>query len=336
MNLTQFGRVELDPTRVPIPASAEARSEPSFRERLETVSETPERKPHPQPRRDPTEEPQIDSPDTIRERPPAETSQAEAADRSDVSRAQPLPYRADRGSGQEETFVSERSAAQLDRGRTPAEIPVVHRENPASINAQQPAASGSQVATDTELIARGTSTAQAQRNGQVDAKAPAEGGRPPRANFSAERTQPGYRTINKATVQMAEAARDSVFRQIAMRINGQGGEMRVLLDPPEIGQLDLHMVVEKGGTVHLSLIAERPELALILEKHMAELKQTLQVQGLSIGNTEVRAQREGTRNPGRPDELTHRNTESEEGDDLSPAGLRRAGYITAEGLDFWV
>jgi flagellar hook-length control protein FliK len=154
--------------------------------------------------------------------------------------------------------------------------------------------------------------------------------------FKAAKTQPGYRTLNKATVQMAEAARDSVFRQIALRMNGEGGEMRVLLNPPELGRLDIHMIVEKSGMVHLSLAAERPELALILEKHVGELKQALEAQGLSIGNTEIRGREEQLQDRDGWGKSSSGDEQSDDGEDWTAAAFRRAGYITAEGLDFWV
>ena len=48
------------------------------------------------------------------------------------------------------------------------------------------------------------------------------------------------------TIAVLQPARDSVFRQILFKLGKDRGEMRVLLDPPEFGQLDLHLQVENA------------------------------------------------------------------------------------------
>ncbi len=69
------------------------------------------------------------------------------------------------------------------------------------------------------------------------------------------------------TIAVLQPARDSVFRQILFKLGKDRGEMRVLLDPPEFGQLDLHMQVENarcrrppliGSSLHARERAGRP------------------------------------------------------------------------------
>jgi flagellar hook-length control protein FliK len=179
-------------------------------------------------------------------------------------------------------------------------------------------------------------TAPGNQTGQPSAKVSIESVTSSKDPVVVSRAQSGYRTLNKSAIQMVEAARDSIFRQVALRVNGGGGEMRLLLDPPGLGQLDLRVIVDKAGNVQLSMIAERPELALVLDKHMAELKQTLHSQGLTVAHAEVRARNEQTPNRGNGDEHSSSGEPSDEPQEWNGPALRRAGYITAEGLDFWV
>lgn len=144
----------------------------------------------------------------------------------------------------------------------------------------------------------------------------------------------GYRTLSPQTLQLAEAARDSVFRQIALRLGDEGSELRVLLDPPELGEVDLHLVVEKGGALRLSIGAERPELLLTLDKYLHELRQSLAAAGLDVAHAEVHARERGQqrqhdsadRSAWRPFAATAQPTS---------AAAARAEWWTTEGLQLW-
>jgi hypothetical protein len=145
-----------------------------------------------------------------------------------------------------------------------------------------------------------------------------------------------YRTTTAAQVRLLDHARDSVFKQILLHLRDDGGEMRLRLQPPELGELDLHLVVEKGSSLRLSIAAERADLAAMLERHLDALKQTLQEQGLQVAHAEVRTQGDGAhrQHGARRDE---RGADANERRELDPIPARRSGgYVTAEGLDFWV
>ncbi len=341
VTITQFGRVELDPNRVPVPASVPRSTEPSFQDRLDTTNKRAEepRRPERTRREEPAPAAVGDPQRPTRTRPP------ENGERAGVNRSQPLPYRGSQEEAQDglprslETALPIRlhqgEAATTRSSGQPAPLVGVVRGQLSPSTASSPQLSGQPIPTDVQAGAAVAQRAGAQRTGQALANAAVESATTPKESVRSSRTQSGYRMLNKPAVQMAEAARDSVFRQVALRMNGEGGEMRILLDPPELGKLDLQMVVEKGGTVHLSLIAERPELALILEKHMAELRQTLQAQGLSIGNTDVRARDQGQEEQN-SNERSPRGEQRDEELGMTATAFGRGGYITAEGLDFWV
>jgi flagellar hook-length control protein FliK len=149
---------------------------------------------------------------------------------------------------------------------------------------------------------------------------------------------PGYRTLHLPTLRAAEEARDSIFRQVALRMTDTGGELRVLLDPPELGKLDMHLVVEDGARLRLAVQAERPEVALLLQKHGAELRAQLEEQGFTITGVDVRTgdPRESAEREPRAHRDGITDAAAVDGElDAEPAVVS-AGWITADGLDFWV
>ncbi len=145
----------------------------------------------------------------------------------------------------------------------------------------------------------------------------------------------GYRTNSAASAKLLEQTRDSIFKQIMMKLTGDGGEMRMRLDPPELGELDLHLVVEGGNKLSLSIAAERQDLAHLLQRHLDELKQTLENAGLEVSSAQVQTRSEFARDRQNertaPEHLAETNTHTDE----LPRTARRGGYVTAEGLDFW-
>ena len=135
---------------------------------------------------------------------------------------------------------------------------------------------------------------------------------------------------------MAAKTRESVFKKIVLEMTPKGGHMSVRLDPPQLGQLDVNMIVEKGAVVRLSLGAERSEVAQMLDKHLPELKQLLAEQGLTVEDAEVFTHNFGNeQNQGRPLRQNHQQGVPES-ELLETGPMHRTGYITTEGLDFWV
>lgn len=147
------------------------------------------------------------------------------------------------------------------------------------------------------------------------------------------------RFIDPRALQTAEEARASIFRQIAMRLTPEGGEMRMRLDPPELGQLNLHMVVDKAGSMRLQIVAERPEIASVIERHLGELKQTLAEQGIDVAQADIQFSERGQAHEQLADEwgqASHETNTGEGAEHEEAPAARNLGYITAEGLDYWV
>jgi flagellar hook-length control protein FliK len=149
----------------------------------------------------------------------------------------------------------------------------------------------------------------------------------------------GYRTLTPQALQLDEQARDSVFRQILFRLDKDSSEMRLRLDPPELGQLDLHLMVEKGNTLRLSIGTDRADLRDLLLSGLDQLKKDLQQNGLTVTHAEVHTRQRdaGTDQPGARDRAFGR-TNPTPADAVDEPAAHRAGtgWHTASGLDFWI
>ena len=146
--------------------------------------------------------------------------------------------------------------------------------------------------------------------------------------------QAGYSTRTAAQAQMLEQARDSVFKQIMMKMNADGGEVRMRLEPPDLGQLDLRMTVEGGNRLSLTLSADRQDINQMLHRHLEELKQALQQNGLEITGAEVQTRSEFESQQAQRDNADGEVASEESAQDADTPSHPK-GFITAEGLDFW-
>lgn len=149
----------------------------------------------------------------------------------------------------------------------------------------------------------------------------------------AANVQGAYSARSAAQAQLLEQARDSVFKQIMMKMNKEGGEVRMRLEPPELGQLDLRMTVESGNKLSLALSADRSDINQLLHRHLEELKQMLQANGLEVADAEVQTRSEFESQQAQSDAHNGDVAPGESADDAEIAPQPR-GFITAEGLDF--
>jgi hypothetical protein len=156
------------------------------------------------------------------------------------------------------------------------------------------------------------------------------------AQVSAKTVATGYRTLNKQAVLMTEQARDSVFRQVLFKLGKDSGEMRVKLEPPEFGALDLHLEVGKDGNCRLSIGAERSDLAALLRQDLEPLKHALQLQGLHVTHAEVHTNSGSNGSHAGADDQRNRSS-ADHSDEDAIAALPRvgSGFVTAQGLDYW-
>jgi hypothetical protein len=332
VNITQYGRVEADLSRVPVPASMRTGHPGSFADTLRSAEAVPS-EPRAQRRREETAPPALEQAVPPPPDEPAAAVEAGAA----------IPPAAPRELPRQATLapVAEHPAVATFRRGGPA--PVGESGNGAGsplTSTGRPAAAGPARTTPAATAAPATHAipvaASSPGQGHADARALGAALReikaaPARAPASVA----GYRSMTPQAMQMLEQSRDSVFKQILFRLKDGGGEMRLRLDPPELGQLDLRVAVDKAGQMKLYIAAERPELAAMLDRSLDALRQTLHQQGLQVVHAEVHGgpgSRRGGSEPAGPEGWFDGEAEA---DDRAPAPLAR-GWIGAEGFDFWV
>jgi flagellar hook-length control protein FliK len=87
----------------------------------------------------------------------------------------------------------------------------------------------------------------------------------------------------------------SVVNQVSTRIGEtvvqEGREARLQLEPPELGKLDIQLVV-KGAQVRAHILAESADVGAMIQTHLPELKQALQSHRLDLDTVRVDVQSE--------------------------------------------
>ena len=345
MTITEFGRVELDITKVPTFTLASKRPAESFEDRLSHAQEsrpngeTGQRHERVDPRN-----PEIPKAPDAGER-PGELADGDARANATEAVSPGAPQDTTSLDDMHQEHPEEGPVRRAAAGKDPGPSSSFTAQQRVGLTGQgspNPAPSdhvGPQAVGVMDAAGRHPGTGsqpQPQPHGQTKAvaEAPKSAGR---AGVQRSTAPAGYRTVNAAMLKAAEAARDSVIKQIALKLGPDGGEMRVLLDPPELGRLQIRMVVEKGAVLQLSIAAERPEVLMMLDKHMPELRHVLSDQGLDLSGAEVHTSLFENRehdDSSRPDS-GESNRQANDEFETTPS-LRRGGYLTAEGLDFWV
>lgn len=198
----------------------------------------------------------------------------------------------------------------------PAAPPAANAASPAKGNDGGVTAVGA--ARGVDAPTRGVAMPMARQNGPLAAPA----------------VQAGYRTNGAASAELIEQARDSVFQQILVKLSGEGGEMRLTLQPPDLGQLDLRLVMDPQNRLNLTIAAERQDMAHLLQRHLDELKHVLQQAGLDVAGAEVQTRGEFERQQQQRDAQQHGAAVGAELES-QPTTVRPRGFARAGGLDFW-
>ncbi len=338
-HFTQFGRVELDPSRIPAVGQSRGRDAAFAREldaslernanaraeqrrdaqaasaELDVVEAEPALEPETEPVLAPpvrADEPNASPVIAIAQAAP----RAKDADtRTDVEEA-PSPSHA-------EAAVAPRSVVESATPPKAASLQPVVVSTPApQVPLHVPQVSAPLAAAATASPARSAS-------GSVSLATDARTSR-------ATPTQPtaGYRSLDPLALDRLEAARDSVLRQIAFTLQDGISEARIQLDPPELGGLDLQVIVDATGQTRLSVVAERPEIAALLTQHMPDLANTLAQQGLSIAHAEVKSRDGRPRGELFTDAVPRAPRRAHHGDEAIPRVP--VTFTQSSGLDFWV
>ena len=340
MLITVRGRVAMDPTAVPLAASMQTGREDCFAQVLQQAvdgdapTRVDDRNPEPEPVEEQAPEPENErepspAPEAA-EAPPDPTANALAADPT-----QPGPTSTPAPADVHEAIRRGEPERQATAGKG-ADSPRTskHTIEPLVAAVVLHTAQGQTPVAPFVPGQRGVTAV----GGVSGAATPTRGTELPRGAMPLRAPAPAatLRSAAPPTAELFEQARESVFQQILMKLDRDGGEMRLRLQPPELGQLDLRLVVEDGNRLTLTIAADRDDTAQLLQRHLDELKHTLQPAGLEISGASVQTRSEFARDHGGAFGQEPRH--AFDGTDDEPpttADRRRLGYVSATGLDFW-
>ncbi|MFM8269323.1 MAG: flagellar hook-length control protein FliK [Pseudomonadota bacterium] len=82
-----------------------------------------------------------------------------------------------------------------------------------------------------------------------------------------------------------------VFQKVESMVHQGGGKMTLMLTPPELGQVEIH-VSTKGKNVEVSVKSDNDFAKMAIESQVADLQQSLQSQDLNLSKLEVHVSRE--------------------------------------------
>lgn len=346
MLTTVHGRVELDPAGIPRPASMSTGRDDAFAQALEQAKA-------------PEAAPRVDS------RTPSAAQRDDEPEADEAHTGSPAPARdeaAEASLAACEAAAGQQPAQDTAADATAADADVTEsirrgepvRQETAGKGADSPRTSAQKAEpllaaavqhaanAPVPFAVAGGERGVAAVGGARAAEGPARGGEAqlPKAAAAlrAPATTGSYRTNGAASAELIEQARDSVFKQILVQLTGDGGEMRLRLEPPDLGELDLRLVVENGNRLQLTIAADRQDVSQMLHRHLDELVQTLQRAGLEVAGASVQTRSEFARDEqNRREQQSHGAASAVAANDetTTTTGPKRSGYVRASGLDFW-
>lgn len=92
-------------------------------------------------------------------------------------------------------------------------------------------------------------------------------------------------TAAQAPVEQPPAV-EQVARAVIEKVGDGGGEARIQLDPPDLGEVTIHVKIA-GDRVQVDVHAERPEAMQLLRQHTADLSSLLGQRGLDLADVYV-------------------------------------------------
>lgn len=94
----------------------------------------------------------------------------------------------------------------------------------------------------------------------------------------------------ESTGKMKNVSPSEIIRQVAgeLKENGinEGGRVKVILNPPSLGTLEMDVTV-RGGKVEIVLVADNQDVQQTLNNHIDQLKVALQTQELTVERCDV-------------------------------------------------
>ncbi len=113
--------------------------------------------------------------------------------------------------------------------------------------------------------------------------------------------------VTREPVQMQGQSLPQVADAIVDRLNSDGGEARVILDPPGMGEIVIKLHAA-GGHVHVEVIAQRADALQVLRDGSPSLQTLLQDRGLDMGMAQFTLSQQGQGGQQQTPDETPRNT----------------------------
>jgi flagellar hook-length control protein FliK len=90
----------------------------------------------------------------------------------------------------------------------------------------------------------------------------------------------------KLTEELSRTMFDQVVKHVALQVKGEMSEMKIRLDPPSLGEMQVTIRVDEGR-MHAQIDVSQPTVRVALETGVPQLRQTLADQGIEVHRIEV-------------------------------------------------
>ncbi len=188
----------------------------------------------------------------------------------------------------------QQTGAAAERRPAPSVAPLRHREvskdaaGPESVEDAAPASPAAEAATPADAVPRSTPVVDAARAARADEAASAgaasaaatPAGHPERAG------PPLPAHAHRLLPELPASNEVEILRSAQLLHRQGGGEARIELVPPQLGELEVRLVVT-AETVQLVLRADQALVADLLSRHLPELRAALEASGLALDKVEV-------------------------------------------------
>ena len=134
--------------------------------------------------------------------------------------------------------------------------------------------------------------------------------------------------------ELTPANESEIVEGARILLRNGGGSARIHLYPPQLGGLDIKIMITEG-TAQIHFLADRAAVAELIHHHLPELRSALQAQGLQLDRVEV-AYREGADlskerdGDGRSETLEWSEEDAGRSDDGSSAGDEGGTVVSPE------
>jgi len=206
--------------------------------------------------------------------------------------------------------TSPRSEPQAITTATPASAAKATGDTGSDASADNSAADGSAVKSQTDSAAGKVESAQAAPSGVPTAPAANQpGGTALVTGVAQTAVTPAATSAATATASApaapaapatAEPAPDIDGLAVAIAANATRGikHFDIRLDPPELGRVDVHMSVSRDGKAEALLTADRPETLELLQRDSKTLERALKDAGLDLSNNSLNFSLKGQQRQG--------------------------------------